>query len=63
MCHIDQCVGVHCAAVSAPDGGRRNRELKDAVAWWAVRRYEHSYWVASVKKKLKIELKDNAKNE
>jgi len=31
------------------------------VAWWAVRRYEHSYRAASVTKKLKIELKDNAK--
>ena len=32
-----------------------------SVAWWAVRRYEYSYWNASVKQKLKIELKDNAK--
>jgi len=31
------------------------------MAWLAVRRYEHSYWAASVRKK--IELKDNAKNE
>jgi len=23
-----------------------------AVAWWAVRRYEHSYWAAWVRKKV-----------
>ena len=34
---------------------------RGTVVWWVVRRYEHSYWATSIKKKLKIELKDNVK--
>jgi len=30
-----------------------NGELLVTGAWWAVRRYEHSYWAPSVKKRNK----------
>jgi len=30
----------------------QNGYFYNAGAWWAVRRYEHSYWAASVKKEI-----------